>query len=94
MTRHPEQALRIVASKDGQVQGRIITNLETLLDQEVEAGHLFLPVTSATMAYALTRIVESFLYSDLIIGEAPELDDAAKILSLMLGQTQILATTT
>ena len=36
------------------------------------------------MAYALVRIVESFLYADMITGERPDLEKATQILALML----------
>jgi hypothetical protein len=36
------------------------------------------------MAYALTRIVESFLYADLITGATPDIENASIILKLML----------
>jgi Tetracyclin repressor-like, C-terminal domain len=36
------------------------------------------------MAYALVRIVESFLYADPIAGEKPDLKKAVEILKLML----------
>lgn len=84
--RDAQLGLRIVASKDGPVQERTIANLCDLLDEEVAAGHMTLPVAPAVMAYALTRIVESFLYADLITGAAPDLENASKILRLMLRQ--------
>ena len=36
------------------------------------------------MAYALVRVVESFLYADAIAGETPDIDKAVEILKLML----------
>jgi len=36
------------------------------------------------MAYALVRLVESFLYADMIAGEAPDLEKATAILERML----------
>jgi len=36
------------------------------------------------MAYALVRIVESFIYADVIAGEDPDIDKAVDILRLML----------
>ena len=38
------------------------------------------------MAYALTRIIESFLYADLITGATPDIENASSILKLMLRQ--------
>src|SRR5262249_34917876 len=37
-----------------------------------------------TMAYALVRIVESFLYAEAIAGEEPDLEKAVEILRLLL----------
>ena len=45
---------------------------------------LRLPVDAHTMAYALVRIGESFLYADVIAGEKPDLAKAVEILKLML----------
>ena len=78
--------LKIVASKHSPVQARTIANLQQVLEEEINSGHMILPVQPAVMAYALTRIVESFLYADLITGATPDLENASKILKLMLRQ--------
>ena len=84
LERDPQRALRIVASKDGPVQQRTIAMHEELLAAEVRRGALTLPVDTHTMAYALVRVVESFLYADAIAGETLELEKAVAILKLML----------
>jgi AcrR family transcriptional regulator len=84
LERDPQKALRIVASKEGPVQQRTIALHEELLEEEVRRGALRLPVDAHTMAYALVRTVESFLYADPIAGEKPDLDKAVEILKLML----------
>ena len=84
VARDPQRALRLVASKDGPVQQRTIALHEELLAEEIRRGALRLPVDAHTMAYALVRIVESFLYADAIAGEQPDLDKAVDILKLML----------
>jgi AcrR family transcriptional regulator len=84
LERDPQKALRIVASKEGPAQARTIALHQQLLEEEVAAGHLDLPVDTHTMAYALVRVVESFLYADAIAGEKPELGKAVEILKLML----------
>lgn len=86
LARDAQQGLKIVASKHGPVQERTIANLQQLLEEEVAAGNLTLPVAADVMAYALTRIVESFLYADLITGATLDLDSASSILQLMLRQ--------
>ncbi len=82
--RDPERALRIVASKEAPVQSRTIALNTQLIEEEMKSGALSLPVDAHTMAYALVRIGESFLYADTIAGEKPDLDKAVEILRLML----------
>jgi len=84
LERDPQRALRIVASKEGPVQARTIALNQGLLEEEIRRGALSLPVDAHTMAYALVRIAESFLYADMIAGEAPDLEKATEILKLML----------
>jgi AcrR family transcriptional regulator len=84
LDRDPQRALRIVASKEGPPQRRTIALHQELLEREMRDGHLRLSVDAHTMAYALVRIAESFLYADLIAGEEPDLEKAVEILKLML----------
>jgi len=84
LERNPQKALWIVTSKAGPVQARVIALNEAMLEEEIARGHLRLPVDAHTMAYALVRIVEAFLYADMITGEKPDLEKATQILSLML----------
>jgi len=39
------------------------------------------------MAYALVRIVESFIYADVIAGEDPDIDKAVEVLRLSCART-------
>jgi AcrR family transcriptional regulator len=84
LERDPQSALRIVASKDGPVQQQTIAQIQALIEEEVAAGRLSLPVDAHSMAYALVRIAESFLYADSIAGEEPDIDKAVEIVKLML----------
>jgi AcrR family transcriptional regulator len=84
LARDPQKSLRIVASKEGPSQQRAIALHQELLEEEISKGNLDLPVDAHTMAYALVRTAESFLYADLVAGEEPDVDKAVKILRLML----------
>jgi len=84
LDRDPQRALRIVASKEFPVQQRTIALHQALLEEEVRRGALELSVDAHTMAYALVRVVESFLYADAIAGERLDLEKAIAILKLML----------
>lgn len=80
----PEKALRIVASKFGPVQATTVRLYEEVLVSEQERGNIKLPVSPHTMAYAMVRISESFLYADLIAGEEPDIDSCVEIFKLLL----------
>jgi AcrR family transcriptional regulator len=84
LERDPHKALRLAASKDGPAQARMVELHKELLDDEIARGNLALPVDTRTMAYALVRTAESFMYADLIAGEQPALDDAVAILRLLI----------
>ncbi len=86
LAKDAQAGLRIVASNHSPVQARTAANLRGLIEEEVSAGRMNIPVDAEVMAYALTRIVESFLYADLITGAEPDLENASKILRLMLRQ--------
>lgn len=89
LARDPQVGLRMVASKYGPVQKKTIANLNWLLQREVDAGFLSLAVEPGVMAYVLTRTTETFLYADLITGEALDLDSASEILKLLLRQDTV-----
>ena len=86
LAKDAQLGLKIVASKHSPVQAHTIACLEELLEQQVQAGNMTLTVTPYVMAYALTRVVESFLYADLITGSPSDMGNASKILQLMLRQ--------
>jgi hypothetical protein len=71
----PEQALRILTTKATPVQARSVEATEALIRDEEAAGRLRPPMAAHDLAYVIVRISESFLYADIIAGEAP---DAAK----------------
>ena len=84
LERDPQRGLRIAASKEGPSQARMIALHEQLLEEEIARGALALPVDTRTMAYALVRTAESFMYADIVAGEQPDIDAAVEILRLLL----------
>jgi AcrR family transcriptional regulator len=80
----PERALRLVASKFGPVHNTTIKLWEDFLTEEVAAGRVRLHTDPHTTAYMIVRISDSFLYSDLIIGEEPDIEKAADIFKLLV----------
>lgn len=80
----PEAALRILTSKEGHVQARLIEALQRLLQQEEERGNLDLGIDSATLAYVIVRIGESFLYADVIADSDPDIGQALDVIARLL----------
>jgi AcrR family transcriptional regulator len=80
----PELALRILTSKKGPVQDRMIAAARELLAAQVEAGKLTLPLDIDTLAYLLIRVNESFIYSDVIAGSEPDVGKAVAAVRLLL----------
>jgi hypothetical protein len=78
-----ERALRIVASKAGLAHPLNVRLHRELLEEEERAGNVRLPVDASTLAYAMVRIAESFLYADLILGERPDVDKAMQVMRLL-----------
>jgi len=90
--RNPEKTLRLVASKSGPVQRIAITAIEDVLREEISDGYLQLPLDSHTAAYILVRLCESFLYADIIIGEAVDLSKLEAATRALMGAQDGLAT--
>lgn len=82
---NPDTALRIVASRHGAPQGTMIRLNQALLEDEMRAGRYSPPVDAHTLAYAIVRTAETFLYADLIAGEKPDVDKAIAIMGLIVG---------
>jgi AcrR family transcriptional regulator len=79
-----ETSMRIVASKHGPVQPLQIRQHEEWLQALVDAGEIELVVDAHTMAYALVRTAEAFLYADLIAGEDMDVNKAISVMRLLL----------
>lgn len=80
----PITSMRIVASNQGPVQAVQIRQHEEWLRQLVESGEIKLSVDPHTMAYALVRTAEAFLYADLIAGEDMDVEKCIAIMRLLL----------
>ena len=60
LRREPERALRILTTRAGTVQSRLVTAIETFLREEITAGQLDPPLPPHDLAYLIVRIAESF----------------------------------
>ncbi|WP_312871787.1 QsdR family transcriptional regulator [Amycolatopsis acididurans] len=85
LRRERERALRLLTTRAGVHQSRVIALIEGLLRAEQQSSGLTLPLPVHDMAYVMTRVVESFIYADLIIGEEPDAAKAAAAVGALLG---------
>jgi AcrR family transcriptional regulator len=63
-----ERALRILASSAGVVQPRMVALVQRLIEDEMQTGAYAPAIAPPTLAYAIVRLAESFLYNDAMFG--------------------------
>jgi hypothetical protein len=80
----PEAALRILTSKHGPIQRGIIEVLERLMELEQARSNLRVGIDHATLAYAIVRLGESFMYADVIADNEPDVDQAVAVIGRLL----------
>ncbi len=88
-TEEGESAMRLLtrrdpARHDSDFQPRLQGEIRRLLEEETAAGRLSLPVDLNQLAYVVVRLIESYVYLDLITGEQPQPELAEPILRLLL----------
>jgi diguanylate cyclase (GGDEF)-like protein len=77
-------ALQILTSSKGYVQPRSVQMLDELLREEQDAG-AFAPQTDLlSLAYAIVRLSEGFLYNDTIVATEPQVERVTRIIALLL----------
>jgi AcrR family transcriptional regulator len=84
LRREPERALRILTTRASTVQARMVSALEALLVDEITQGRLHPPLPPPELAYLIVRIVESFLYADIITGEQLDMAKAEQAIAALL----------
>jgi AcrR family transcriptional regulator len=79
-----ERTMRLLTRRDKGFQPRLIDAIRAMLDQETRAGRLDLPADLDDVAYVVVRLIESYVYLDIITGEAPDARRAEPVLRLLL----------
>ncbi len=80
----PEAALRILTGTRSTVQRGMSRALENLIDLERARGTFVTDLDTPTLAYAVMRICEAFLYADLIADRARDVGRAATVIEALL----------
>lgn len=68
LEQEPAGALRLLTSSDGLVQPRAVTCITALIETEAAAGNYEPTADPETLAYAIVRLAEAFLYNDAATG--------------------------
>lgn len=79
-----ESAMRLLTLSAMGFQPRLVEWFDGLLNEEADAGRLDLPADLHEVAYVIVRLIESYVYLDLITGERPDAGRAEPILRLLL----------
>jgi AcrR family transcriptional regulator len=81
----PGGALRMLTSSGGIVQPRAVACVHGLISAEAEAGRYDPPVEPATLAYAIVRLAEAFLFNDAAFGIRGDHERLREIEAALLG---------
>jgi AcrR family transcriptional regulator len=80
-----ETALRTLTSSGGTVEPRAVAAIESLIEDEVQAGAYKPPVDVPTLAYAIARLADAFLYNDAVAGIRGDVDRLRAVEAALLG---------
>ena len=75
----PTTALRVLTDPRGRVQPRLVEAYTELFERDVEERGLTPEVPLPLLAYAVVRLGESFLYSDVMVSRDPDLKAATTV---------------
>src|SRR5579864_1497776 len=80
----PETALRLLTGAQSAAHRGMASALEKLIDLERGRGCFDASLDTPTLAYAILRISEGFLYADVVADRAPDIDRAATVIEAFL----------
>ncbi|MBB5136074.1 AcrR family transcriptional regulator [Thermocatellispora tengchongensis] len=82
----PALAFRLITSREAGVQSRTVAAIAALIREEEASGGFHSEVDADTLAYALTRMIEAFVYNDTFTGIEARPDAFSTIVRLLLRQ--------
>jgi len=84
LRQEPQAALEILTSADGHVHPRTLAAVRRLLLEEQRAG-AFTPKTDVrSLAYAMVRLTEAFLYHNTVLATEPQVERGTRVVALLL----------
>lgn len=80
-----EVAMRIITSGAGESQRRMVANIQELIEDEVRAGTYEPPVDPSTLAYAIVKLAEAFIFNDAVAGMRGDVERLKEVEAALLG---------
>jgi AcrR family transcriptional regulator len=78
-------ALRMLTSSGGVIHRRAVAKIESFIEDEVQAGAYDPPVDPSTLAYAIVRLAEAFLFNDATAAMRGDVERLREIEAALLG---------
>ena len=78
-------ALRMLTSSSGVIHRRAVVKIEGFIADEVRAGAYDPPVDPSTLAYAIVRLAEAFLFNDATAAMRSDVERLREIEAALLG---------
>jgi aminoglycoside 6'-N-acetyltransferase len=85
LEQEPSGALRLLTTSDGEVQPRAVAAVQALIEAETQAGRYSAPAEPQTLAYAIVRLAEAFLYNDASSGVRGDHERLRSVEAALLG---------
>ena len=63
----------------------VVASIQEVIDAEVRAGTYDPPVDTSTLAYAIVRLAEAFLFNDAVAGMRGDVDRLREVEAALLG---------
>jgi AcrR family transcriptional regulator len=80
----PTVGIRVLTDPGGRVQPRVMAAHVELLRLDIDAGGFMPAVSLESLCYAIVRLGEAFLYSDVLVGRAPDLEAASTLIAALV----------
>ncbi|MRG60036.1 hypothetical protein GE115_09160 [Agromyces sp. CFH 90414] len=84
LRREPARALRLLTTKESEIQRRYVATAEWLVRRDLGDRPLGGAIEPDSLAYLLVRVSESFTYADLISGDTPSTERARTAFRVLL----------
>ncbi|GAB3459683.1 QsdR family transcriptional regulator [Actinophytocola sediminis] len=80
----PTVGIRVLTDPNGRVQPRVMAAHVGLLRRDIDGGGFRPAVSVESLCYAIVRLGEAFLYSDVLVGRAPDLAAASTLIGALV----------